>query len=83
MAIIIGSMTGIFGLTGVNGVVFYIVAHFIVSLLLLKTMEFNPKTYLGDHISTLSFLPDGLTGQAVTFILFWTLSYGVVHLFSD
>jgi len=76
-----GFAAGIFGLTGLKGFLFFAV-HFLLTSLAVVTMKMGgrvpiyiPKT------SFQSFLSDGMVGEALAFVLYWTLMYALVHIY--
>ena len=81
MAIISGIVAGILGLTSLNGFLFYLVSHLLCSFFLLVKMNFEVKKYWGSQATLHGFAFDGLSGQAMSFILWWTLSYAMVFLY--
>jgi hypothetical protein len=81
MAIIAGVIAGIAGLTGSKGFLLYIVCHLITSFALLAKMNFKVSEYLTPGSSVFWFAIDGLTGQGLSFVMFWTLSFAMVHIF--
>ena len=81
MAIITGIAAGILGLTGSKGFLLYIAVHLLTSLALLTKMRFNVQEYLTPGLSPLWFAIDGLSGQGLSFVMFWTLSFAMVHIF--
>jgi hypothetical protein len=77
MSAITGSVAGILGLTGYFGFLFYGVTALYVSLLVfaLKTHG-HPGLYFktaGDVWT------EGVFGGLFSYVLFWTLLYGIVH----
>jgi hypothetical protein len=80
MGIVGGCCAGILGLTGFAGFAMLFATHFAVALGLLLKMGMAPKDYVYNG-SLLSFAMEGLTSQLTGFILFWTLSYGLVWLY--
>lgn len=81
MAIITGVAAGILGLTGSKGFLLYIAMHFLTSIFLLAKMKFKVSEYLTPDASLFWFAVDGLTGQGLSFVMFWTLSFAMVHIF--
>lgn len=80
MGIIYGCCSGILGLTNMSGIVFFLLAHLAVSVSILGLkMKFDLKTYT--RSSMVSFLFSGLQNCFMSFMLFWTLFYGLVYLF--
>ncbi|KAI9595715.1 Rab5-interacting protein-domain-containing protein [Syncephalis fuscata] len=74
-----GSAAGILGLTGLYGFYFYVVTTIIMSGLLwsLKTAG-QPLRYFR---STSEVVWDGVMGGLFSYVLFWTLLYGIVHVY--
>jgi len=81
MAIVSGIVAGIVGLTGTKGFLLYIALHLLTSLALMAKMKFNVSEYMMPGLSPLWFAVDGLTGQGLSFVMFWTLSFAMVHIF--
>lgn len=71
---------GILGITGATGFAVYGVLHILVSIALLVRMNFKPHLYT-DAASPLSFLAANVFDNLVSFILFWTLAYALVHIY--
>lgn len=74
-----GVIAGILGLTGMNGLYLLILVSLISSGGLLFRMKFDSEQYTSQSIVNLTF--SGLTGQALTYILFWTFAYALVHIY--
>eukprot|EP00568_Trieres_chinensis_P003982 CAMPEP_0183291876 /NCGR_PEP_ID=MMETSP0160_2-20130417/1140_1 /TAXON_ID=2839 ORGANISM="Odontella Sinensis, Strain Grunow 1884" /NCGR_SAMPLE_ID=MMETSP0160_2 /ASSEMBLY_ACC=CAM_ASM_000250 /LENGTH=126 /DNA_ID=CAMNT_0025452741 /DNA_START=115 /DNA_END=495 /DNA_ORIENTATION=+ len=74
-----GCVAGVLGLTGLSGLVCFLVLHLIVNLSILAKMKFNLRAY--SRQSLLAFLAADLQKCAMSFMLFWTLFYGLVYLF--
>jgi len=79
MGIVSGCVAGICGLTGLAGLACFIVMHLTVSLAILAKMDFDLKAY--SRGSMLAFLTADLQKCAMSFMLFWTLFFGMVYLF--
>ena len=80
LSIIAGCVTGVLGLTGSQGFLCYTVLYALISLALFMRMKFDLSGHLpGNNLP--GFLLDGITGQALSFLLFWTLSYALVHIY--
>jgi len=75
---IAGTATGILAITGLYGFVCYFLAYVLASVFLLKKIDFKTETYFP---SASSFWVDSISQGFMSFILFWTLSYDIVHLF--
>lgn len=73
-----GATAGILGLTGLYGFIFYFLASFLLSLLLiLKAGRRWNKCFKSRRL----LFTGGLVGGLFTYILFWTFLYGMVHVY--
>mmetsp|Transcript_14579 Transcript_14579/g.21521 ORF Transcript_14579/g.21521 Transcript_14579/m.21521 type:complete len:128 (+) Transcript_14579:151-534(+) len=79
MGIVSGCVAGICGLTGLEGLACFLILNFTVSVALLFKMNFDLKSY--SQQSMLAFLTADLQKCGLSFMLFWTLFYGLVYLF--
>ncbi|KAL7551407.1 hypothetical protein ACHAWF_014598 [Thalassiosira exigua] len=80
MGIASGCVAGVCGLTGLSGLVCFIVLHIVVNLSLLAfKMNFDLHSYSRE--SMFAFLTADLQKCGMSFMLFWTLFYGLVYLF--
>jgi hypothetical protein len=70
-----GAAAGVLGLEGLQGVLFYLLA----SLYLSAILYLFQATYTTTKTSTI--LTDGLASAAQSYVLFWTLFYGIVHIY--
>jgi len=73
-----GMSAGVLGLEGLHGFLFYLIVSFVASGFLMLKVNFDAKTFF---ISTSAVAWDGILGGLFTFVLFWTLSFGLVHIF--
>lgn len=80
MGIISGCCAGILGLTNVTGIAFFVAMHLVISACLYVQMSGNLGKYF-KGIGTFGFWLDGLQNCFMSFMLFWTLFYGLVYLF--
>ena len=80
MGVVGGVVTGILGLTGFNGFISFIVFHMITSVVILLKMNFDSSKYLPGS-KPLSFLFTNITGCIMEHLLFWTMFYGIVHVY--
>ncbi|XP_074319981.1 uncharacterized protein LOC141656826 [Silene latifolia] len=78
MSIIAGVMAGILGFNGVIGFVFYIVVMAVTSLGLTAKANFSVHSYFDAWNRVLL---DGFFGGLMSFVLFWTFAYDMVHIF--
>ncbi|KAJ0253863.1 ER membrane protein complex subunit 6 [Hirschfeldia incana] len=78
LSIIAGILAGITGFTSLTGFVFYFVVMLITSLGLIAKAGFSADLYF-DSWNRLLF--DGFLGGLMSFVLFWTFAYDLVHIF--
>ncbi|XP_027068955.1 uncharacterized protein [Coffea arabica] len=78
MSIIGGVVAGILGLTGLMGFVFYFLIMGITSAGLAAKAGFSIHSYFD---SWNKILLDGFFGGLMSFVLFWTFAYDIVHIF--
>ena len=73
---------GIIGVTGSAGFGIYAAQHVIVALALLQQMKWRPSEHF-PAATVGSFVLTGLADMpnVLTFILFWTLAFAVVHIY--
>ncbi|CAN6853815.1 unnamed protein product [Brassica oleracea] len=78
LSIIAGVLAGIIGFTGLTGFVFYFVVMLITSVGLMAKAGFSADLYF-DSWNRVLF--DGFLGGLMSFVLFWTFAYDLVHIF--
>mmetsp|Transcript_29481 Transcript_29481/g.64408 ORF Transcript_29481/g.64408 Transcript_29481/m.64408 type:complete len:122 (-) Transcript_29481:330-695(-) len=78
ISIVAGIVAGILGLTNVAGFTSYFVMMGMVSLGLAARTNFDPTAY---YPTTSKITYDGITSGLMTFVLFWTLFYDIVHIY--
>ncbi|XP_034252705.1 ER membrane protein complex subunit 6 [Thrips palmi] len=78
MSALSGSTAGILGLTGFLGFGFYVFAVFGLWCLILLKAGVRWEKYFTNRRSLLT---NGFLGGLVTYILFWTFLYGMVHVY--
>ncbi|KAJ1284843.1 hypothetical protein BS78_03G236100 [Paspalum vaginatum] len=78
LSIISGVVAGIWGLTGLMGFVFYFIVMMVASLALLVKAKFSVHTYFD---SWNRIILEGVIGGLMSFVLFWTFAYDIVHIF--
>ncbi|KAI9366011.1 Rab5-interacting protein-domain-containing protein [Zopfochytrium polystomum] len=81
LAGVAGAAAGILGLQGIAGFVFYIFASAFMSLLLSATAGFKPDRFFVNGWTAV--LTGEVTGSMFSYLLFWTLVYGLVHVYQD
>mmetsp|Transcript_3856 Transcript_3856/g.5571 ORF Transcript_3856/g.5571 Transcript_3856/m.5571 type:complete len:126 (+) Transcript_3856:203-580(+) len=80
MGIVSGCVAGIGGLTGLEGLACFILLHVFVALCIWASkMNFNLKAYTRQ--SWMGYLTTNIQQCGLSFMLFWTLFYGLVYLF--
>lgn len=77
-ALLSGSTAGILGLTGLYGFVFFFVANGLVGVFVLHKYNAQYRQYFKQFYAVFS---HGLFGSLLTYILFWTFLYGLVHVY--
>ena len=71
--------TGIAGATSLKGLACFVAAHVFVSLALLLRMKGDSERYT--DMGLVPFVLGGAGGYALSFVLFWTLAYALVHIY--
>lgn len=76
-----GFAAGILGLTGFKGFAFF-ACLYVATSVAIATLKMGGKvtTYV-PKVTAMSFLVSGLTGEALAFVLYWTLMYALVHIY--
>eukprot|EP01035_Chromulina_nebulosa_P016972 gene16972-22468_t len=74
-----GSISGIFGLTNLSGLLFLLLISLLISLGVLLKSGFNVKEYTNNSIVNVWI--QALTSHILTFVLFWTLCYALVYIY--
>lgn len=77
--LVAGTMAGILGLTGLNGLILFLAVSATSYLALLLKMKMSTLSYTTSSIFGLVF--GAASSQALTFILFWTFAFALVHLY--
>lgn len=78
MSIIGGVIAGVLGFTGLMGFVFYFLVMAITSLGLTAKAGFSIHSFFD---SWNRIILDGFLGGLMSFVLFWTFAYDMVHIF--
>ncbi|KAK7303656.1 hypothetical protein RJT34_14568 [Clitoria ternatea] len=78
LSIIGGVVAGILGFTGLKGFVFYLLLMAVTSLGLAAKARFSIHTYFDSWNRVLL---DGFLSGLMSFVLFWTFAYDIVHIF--
>lgn len=73
-----GVLAGTLGLAIGAGALLYMVAYAVLSLMLLVKMRGDPGAYFP---STWAFIADGLFQGGLSYVLFWTITFNVVHVY--
>ena len=77
-AVVFGCVTGIIGATGLAGFGVYIVSVVLMAISLGLSAQGKVSSFYG---SWRRLLLSGLTSGFGSFVLFWTLSYDIVHVY--
>uniref|UniRef100_A0A2P2M5C0 ER membrane protein complex subunit 6 n=1 Tax=Rhizophora mucronata TaxID=61149 RepID=A0A2P2M5C0_RHIMU len=78
LSIIGGVIAGILGLTGLTGFIFYFLIMGITSIGLIAKAKFFIHSYFDSWNQVVL---DGFLGGLMSFVLFWTFAYDIVHIF--
>ncbi|CAN4104663.1 unnamed protein product [Withania somnifera] len=78
LSIIGGAVAGILGFTSLTGFIFYFLVMAITSVALVAKARFSIHSYF-DSWNRIIF--DGFLGGLMSFVLFWTFAYDIVHIF--
>jgi hypothetical protein len=81
MGIISGCCAGILGLTNIFGLLFFMVCHLVVNGTILLQIQGDLETFRGRQCTKIGFVMEGIQNCALSYMLFWTLFYGLVYLF--
>ena len=79
MSIVIGIATGILNCEGLYGLITYLVMYFMLDLAILSKMNFDSMKYANQR--TIIFFVGDLAKHALSFILFWTLTYALIYIY--
>jgi hypothetical protein len=74
-----GIIAGILSCTSLEGLAVFVVLYAVTSLALLTRMELQPRSYC--TYTALTFMFSSISQYAVSFLLFWTLSYAIVYIY--
>ena len=74
-----GIIAGILGLTGLKGLIMYLILTAISSVTLLLKTKFKLAKY--SDASLLGLASNGLTNYSMSYVLFWTFTYALVHIY--
>eukprot|EP01024_Parvocaulis_polyphysoides_P029664 TRINITY_DN26810_c0_g1_i1.p3 TRINITY_DN26810_c0_g1~~TRINITY_DN26810_c0_g1_i1.p3 ORF type:complete len:115 (-),score=2.16 TRINITY_DN26810_c0_g1_i1:293-637(-) len=79
-AILSGCAVGLLGVTGLQGFIYYFIAHFVMSFLLLIKCNFQPVKYFR---SWNNLLFEQMISQVtmMSYTLFWIIFYNLAHVF--
>ncbi|KAK9896026.1 DUF786-domain-containing protein [Cystobasidium minutum MCA 4210] len=80
ISIISGILAGVIGLTSYSGFVFYLLTSILAGLVVnVCNTALRPKQYFKNgYLETAT---QGLAGNLMAYLLFWTLFYGLVHVY--
>ncbi|KAI8829553.1 hypothetical protein HDU81_003259 [Chytriomyces hyalinus] len=76
-----GAAAGILGLTGTTGFVFFFAASAVMSAALVLRTGFNPNKYFPQNRGWMQISTGEVVNSLFSYMLFWTLFSGLVHLF--
>ncbi|KAF9192115.1 ER membrane complex subunit 6 [Haplosporangium sp. Z 27] len=76
---ILGLAAGTLGLTNWSGFIFYFIGSAFLSLLIfIVKAKFSPGLYFRQSYNVFT---EGIFGGLLSYILFWTLLYGMIHVY--
>lgn len=78
LSIIGGVIAGVLGFTGLSGFIFYVLVMAVTSAGLAAKAKFSVHSYFDSWNKVLL---DGFLGGLMSFVLFWTFAYDIVHIF--
>ena len=78
-SILSGVIAGVLYLTGIYGLCVYVGMSLLVNLTLYAKMGFDCKKYVNK--SFIAFFMSDLQKNAMSFVLFWTLTYGLIYIY--
>jgi len=81
MSIFGGAVCGALGVYGLQGIAFFIVLSLMQSQFILVACKFSPSNYFVAPTNSVLFLSATDRDIILSFLLFWTLFYGMVHVF--
>ena len=80
VGIVCGIICGILGLTSLHGLLFYVISSLVTDLILIVVkMNMNCRKYTNNIMPY--FLLEGISNSAMSFVLFWTLSFAIVYIY--
>ncbi|KAI3962599.1 hypothetical protein MKW98_008466, partial [Papaver atlanticum] len=78
LSIVAGVIAGVLGFTSLTGFVFYFLIMAVTSVGLAAKAKFNVHAYF-DSWNRVTL--DGFLSGLMSFVLFWTFAYDIVHIF--
>ncbi|KAJ3063574.1 hypothetical protein HDU98_000604 [Podochytrium sp. JEL0797] len=81
LALSCGAAAGILGLTGTTGFLFFFAASLVMSLALVAKTGMSPDRYFPLNNGLLHLATSDVLNSLSSYLLFWTLFTGLVHLF--
>lgn len=79
LCIIGGFIAGILKCTNLNGLICFITIYILITIVLGLKIKFDFKQYM--NCTMMNFLTSDLQKNALSFILFWTLTYALVYIY--
>eukprot|EP01134_Creolimax_fragrantissima_P001939 CFRG1939T1 len=77
-AALTGASAGILGLTNLTGFAFYIIVCILVSLALFGITGGSLSQFFRTPTAALT---DGIAGNLLSYVFWWTFIYGIVHVY--
>jgi hypothetical protein len=79
ISIFAGCIAGVLGLTGIEGLVLLTIIFLLTMIGMMLKMKMKSSRYLTNTIYDLEF--SMFSGQCLTYILFWTSTFALVHIY--
>ena len=80
MCIVAGCTAGTLGATGLAGFALYVTLYVLTSAGMLFKMGMDVASYV-PKTTTVGFLFGGVQSDALSFVLWWTLTYALCHIY--
>ena len=73
----IGLVAGVLGFDGLHGILFYLIADMLFSLVMIAFMGVKAKPYFN---SLVQIATTGLMGNVMTYIVIWVFAHNLVYV---
>ena len=76
-----GVIAGILGLTGLAGFLMYFLLHLLTCFLIITRMNMNTQDYI--RKTAVNFILSDAFSNIMSYVLFWTLSFSLIHVYDN